>query len=67
MSSKSQQIIFSEREDDLVYFAETFEARMHSLKLGKVLTGDATYEDFMPTVRNGASEEQKNKSCKLRK
>ena len=32
---------------------------MHSLNLRKVFTGDATYEDYMPSVRNGASEEQR--------
>ena len=32
---------------------------MHSLRLGKVLSGDATHEDFMPTVRNGASDDQR--------
>ena len=31
---------------------------MHSLKLGKVLTGEAIHDDYMPSVRNGASEEQ---------
>ena len=59
MSSKSEGIIFSGREDDFVYFAEQFEARIHSLKLGKVLIGDATHEDYMPSVRNGASDEQR--------
>ena len=62
MSSKSERIIFWGREDDFVYFAEQFEARMHSLKLRKVLTGDANYEDYMPNVRNGASEEQRTEA-----
>ena len=60
MNSKSERIICSGREDDFVYFAEQFEARMHSLKLGKALTGDATHEVDMPSVRNDASEEQRS-------
>ena len=31
---------------------------MNSLNFGKILTGDATHEDFLPTDRNGASEKQ---------
>ena len=31
---------------------------MHSLKLGKVLSGEATYLDYVPAVRNNSSEEQ---------
>ena len=59
MSSKSERITFSGREDGFVCFAEQFEARVHSLKLGRATTGDATHEKYMPTVRNGASEEQR--------
>ena len=42
MSSKAERLVFSGREIDLLYIAEQFEARMHSLKLGKVLIGEAT-------------------------
>ena len=59
MSSKSERMIFFGRKDDFVYFAEQFEVCMHSLKLGKVLTGDVTNEDYIPTVRNDASEQQR--------
>ena len=59
MSSKSERITFSGLRDDFVYFTEQFEARMHSLKLEKVSTGDATHEDYMPSLRSGASEEQR--------
>ena len=37
------------------YFLRKFEARIHSLKLGKFITFDATFEDYMPNVRNGES------------
>ena len=62
MSSKSERLAFSGREYDFLYFAEQFEARMHSLKLGKVLTGAATYLDYMQTVRNNSSEEQRRQA-----
>ena len=62
MSSESESKILSGREDDFVYFAEQFEARIHSLKL--VLTDDDTYKDYMPNVRNGASEEQRTHAVK---
>ena len=35
---------------------------MHSLKLGKVLSGEATYLDYMQTVRNNSSEEQRRQA-----
>ena len=57
MSLKTKGLVFSGREDDL-YFAERFEARMHSLKLGKVLSWEATYLDYMQVVRNNSLEEQ---------
>ena len=58
MSSKSERITFSGRVDDFLYFAEQIEARIHSLKLRKLLPGDATHEDYKVTIRNGSSEEQ---------
>ena len=62
MSSKSERLVFSGREYDFLYFAEQFEARMHSLKLGKVLSGEATYLDYVPAVRNNSSEEQRRQA-----
>ena len=62
MSSKSERLVFSGSEEDFLYFAEHFEARMHSLKLGKVLSGAATYLDYMQTVRNNSSEEQRRQA-----
>ena len=62
MGLKSEMIIFGARKDDFVYFAEHFEARMHFLKLGKVLSDEATHEDQLPTVRTGASEEQRRQA-----
>ena len=62
MSSKSERLVFSGREDDILYFAEQFEARMNSLKLGKVLSGEATYLDYKQTVRNNFSEEQRRQA-----
>ena len=62
MSSKLERLVFSGREDDFLYFAEQFEARMHSLKLGKVLSGEATYLDYVQAVRNNSSEEQRRQA-----
>ena len=62
MSSKLERLVFSGREDDFLYFAEQFEARMHSLKLGKVLSAEATYLDYVPAVRNNSSEEQRRQA-----
>ena len=62
MSSKLERLVFSGGEDDFLYFAEQFEARMHSLKLGKVLSGGATYLDYVPAVRNNSSEEQRRQA-----
>ena len=58
MSSKSETLVFSWREEDFLCFAEQFKARMHSLKLGKVLSREATYLDYMPNVRNNSAGEQ---------
>ena len=55
MSSKSEILVFSGHEDDFLYFAEQFEARMHSLELGEVLSGEANYLDYLQTVRNNSS------------
>ena len=62
MSSKLERLVFSGREDNFLYFAEQFEARMHSLKLGKGLSGEATYLDYVPAVRNNSSEEQRRQA-----
>ena len=62
MSSKLERLVFSGREDDFLYFAEQFEARMLSLKLGKILSGEATYLDYVPAVRNNSSEEQRRQA-----
>ena len=59
MSSKTERLIFSGREDDLMYFAKQFEARMQSLKVGKVLSGEATYLDYVQFVRNNSLEGQR--------
>ena len=56
MGSKSERIIFSGPEDDFVYFPEQFEARLHLLKLGKVLSGEATHEDCLPTVNKAGKK-----------
>ena len=37
-------------------FADQFETRMHSLILGKVLSGEASYLDYVQAVRNNSSE-----------
>ena len=58
MISKSERTNFNGREDEFVFFTEQFEARVQSLKLGNVLNGDATPEDYMLTVRNGSSEKK---------
>ena len=62
MSSKTERLVFSGREDDFSYLAEQFEARMPSLKLGKVLRGEGTYLDYVQTVRNNSSEEQRRQA-----
>ena len=35
--SKSERIVFSGKEEDFLYFAEQFEARIFHLKLNKVI------------------------------
>ena len=45
MSTKTEGLVFSGRENDFLYFAEHFDARKHSVKLGYVLNGEATYLD----------------------
>ena len=55
MSSKLERLVFSGRKDDFLNLAEQFEARMHSLKLVKILSGEATYLDYMQIVRNNSS------------
>ena len=51
MTSKTERLVFSGREDDFLYFAEQFEDRMQSLSFGKVLSGEATYLDYVPAVK----------------
>ena len=60
MSSKLERLIFSGCEDDFLYFAEQFEARMHSC-------GEATYLDYVPAVRNNSSEEQRRQAIEKRR
>ena len=43
-------------------FAEQFEAGKHSLKLGKVLSRDATYLDYMQTVRINSAGDQRRQA-----
>ena len=43
-------------------FAEQFEAGKHSLKLDKVLSRDATYLDYMQTVRNNSAGDQRRQA-----
>ena len=65
MSSKSESIIFSGRDDDFVYFAEQFKALIHSLKFGKVLTADAKHRNYIPTVRIVHQKNKEKKEHKL--
>ena len=62
MSSKTERLVFSGREDDFLYFAEQFEDRMQSLSFGKILSGEATYLDYVPAVKNNYSEEQRRQA-----
>ena len=62
MSSKTEILVFSGREDDFLYFAEQFKARTHSVKLGNFLSGEALYLIFMPAVRDNSSEEQRRQA-----
>ena len=48
--------------NDFVYFNEQFEARMHSIKLGKVLSAEVTYLDLLQAVRNSSSEEHRRQA-----
>ena len=59
MSLKTERLVFSGREDDFLYFGEQFETRIHYLKLGKVLSGEATYLDYIQAVTNNSSEEKR--------
>ena len=43
-------------------FAEQFKARRHSLILGKVLSREATYLDYIQTVRNNSAGEQRRQA-----
>ena len=45
-----------------MYFAEQFEARIHSLKLSKVLSGGAIYLDYVQTVKIDSSEQQRRQA-----
>ena len=49
--TKTVRLVFSRCEEDFLYFADQFEARMQPIKLGKVLGEDATYLDYMQAVK----------------
>ena len=57
--SKSERIVFS-GEEDFLYFAEQFEARIFHLKLNKVINREVDEKDFESSVRNNATVEQKD-------
>ena len=67
MSLKTEILVFSGRKDDFLHFAEQFEARIHSLKVGKALSGDAPYLDYIKTVRNNSSQEQRRLAIEKRR
>ena len=56
MSSKSEKLVFSRREVDFLYFAEQLEARIHSLKLGKVRKLDQLGNNYSEEQRRQAIE-----------
>ena len=56
--------MFSGKEEDFLYFAEQFEARIFHLKLNKVINRELDEEDFAPNVRNIATVEQREASLK---
>ena len=60
--SKSERIVFSVDEEDFLYFAEQFEARIFHLKLNKVINREVDEKDFAPSVRNNAIVQQREAS-----
>ena len=62
--SKSEKIVFSGKKEDFLYFAEQFEARIFHLKLNKVINREVDEKDFAPSVRNNATEEQREASLR---
>ena len=53
--------MFSGKEEDFLYFAEQFEARIFHLKLNKVINREVDEKDFAPSVRNNATVEQRER------
>ena len=62
--SKSERIVFSGKEEDFLYFAEQFEARIFHLKLNKVINREVDEKDFAPSVRNNATVKQRAASLR---
>ena len=50
--SKSERIVFSGKEEDFLYFAEQFEARIFHLYLNKIINREVDEKNFAPSVRN---------------
>ena len=55
--SKSGRILFSGKEEDFLYFAEQFEARIFHLEVSKVINRKLDEKYFAPSVRNNATVE----------
>ena len=55
---------FSGKEDDFLFFAEQFEARIFHLKLNKVINREVDEKDFARNVRNDATVEQREASLR---
>ena len=62
--SKSERIVFSGKEEDFLYFAEQFEARIFHLKLNKVINREVDEKNFAPSVRNNATVDQREASLR---
>ena len=63
MDSKRERLV-SIGCKDFLSFGEQLDARMHSIKLGKVLSGDDTYLGYMQPVRNNYSKSNAGKISK---
>ena len=61
---KLERIVFSGKEEDFLYFAEQFEARILHLKLNKFINREVDEKDFAPIVRNNAIVEQREASLR---
>ena len=57
--SKSESIVFSGKDEDFLYFAEQFEARIFHLELNKIINRELDEKDFAPLVRIDATVEQR--------